>query len=74
MTVYGVYAGPVDTDMSKGFEMEKASPQDVATGILDGVEAGEEDIFPDSWAVAFAEQFNSSPKDSERQAAAAIAV
>lgn len=73
VTVYGVYPGPVDTEMSKPFDIEKSSPQDVATGILDGVEAGEEDIFPDAWAVAFAEQFNSSPKDSERQAAAAIA-
>ena len=73
VTVYGVYAGAVDTDMSKGFNIEKSSAQDVATRILDGVEAGDEDIFPDAWAVAFAEQFNSSPKDSERQAAAAIA-
>ena len=73
VTVYGVYPGAVDTDMSKGFDIEKSSPQDIATGILDGVEAGDEDIFPGDWAVAFAEQFNSSPKDSERQAAAAIA-
>src|SRR5919106_1810359 len=57
----------------RGGDIEKSSPQDIATGILDGVEAGDEDIFPGAWAVAFAEQFNSSPKDSERQAAAAIA-
>ena len=73
VTVYGVYSGPIDTDASKGLEIEKSSPQDSANGILDGVEASNEDIFPDPWAVAFGEQFNSSPKDAERQAAAMAA-
>lgn len=73
VTVYGVYPGPVDTDMTKGFELDKSSPRDVANGVLDGVEAGADDIFPDPFAVAFGEQFHASPKDSERQAAAAMA-
>ena len=73
VAVYGVYSGPVDTDASKGLDIEKSSPRDSANGILDGVEAGNEDIFPDPWAVAFAELFNSSPKDAERQAAAMAA-
>jgi short-subunit dehydrogenase len=70
VAVLGVYPGPVDTDMTKGFSLEKASPQAVAKAILDGVEAGNEDIFPDAFAVAFGEQFQSSPKHSERQMAA----
>jgi NAD(P)-dependent dehydrogenase (short-subunit alcohol dehydrogenase family) len=70
VAVLGVYPGPVDTDMTKGFQLEKASPQDVAKAILDGVEAGNEDIFPDPFAVAFGEQFQSSPKHSEWQMAA----
>ena len=73
VAVFGVYAGPVDTDLAKGFDLDTTPPQDVANGILDGVEAGNEDIFPDPWAVAFAELFNSSPKDAERQAAAMTA-
>jgi NAD(P)-dependent dehydrogenase (short-subunit alcohol dehydrogenase family) len=72
VAVLGVYAGPVDTDMSKEFAFEKTSPQDVAKAVLDGVEAGNEDIFPDPFAVAFGEQFHSSPKDSERQMAAML--
>jgi NAD(P)-dependent dehydrogenase (short-subunit alcohol dehydrogenase family) len=68
--VFGVYPGPVDTDMTRGFEMPKSSPRDVAVAILDGIEAGQEDIFPDPFAVDFGRQFASSPKASERQMAA----
>jgi NAD(P)-dependent dehydrogenase (short-subunit alcohol dehydrogenase family) len=76
VTVYGVYPGPVDTEMTKDLppQFEKAPPADVATAILDGVEAGDEDIFPDPFGTAFGEQFRSSPKDLERQMAALVAV
>jgi NAD(P)-dependent dehydrogenase (short-subunit alcohol dehydrogenase family) len=75
VTVHGVYPGPVDTDMVKDLppEFEKTPPEDVANAILDGIEAGEEDIFPDPFAVAFGEQFHSSPKGAERQMAATVA-
>ncbi len=74
VAVFGVYAGPVDTDMVKDLppQFEKTPPEDVASEILDGVEGGDEDIFPDPFAVAFGEQFHSSPKSSERQAAALV--
>ena len=70
--VFGVYGGPVDTDMTRGFELPKSSPRDVAFAILDGIEAGQEDIFPDPFAVDFGRQFESSPKASERQMAAMV--
>jgi NAD(P)-dependent dehydrogenase (short-subunit alcohol dehydrogenase family) len=47
VTVHGVLLGPVDTDMTRGFEIPKASTQSVAAGIFDGLENGEDDIFPD---------------------------
>ena len=72
VAVLGVYPGPVDTDMAKDIAMEKTSPQDVAAAILDGVEAGTEDIFPDAFSVGFGEQFHSSPKASEQQIAAMV--
>ncbi|MEI9936205.1 MAG: SDR family oxidoreductase [Pseudomonadota bacterium] len=72
-SVFGVYAGPVDTDMVRELALPKASPRDVAFAILDGIETGQEDIFPDSFAQEFARQFESSPKSSERQAAAMVA-
>lgn len=74
--VHGVYPGPVDTDMTKDLppQFEKTPPEDVANKILDGVQAGYEDIFPDPFAVAFGEQFHSSPKAVERQMAAIVAI
>jgi NAD(P)-dependent dehydrogenase (short-subunit alcohol dehydrogenase family) len=72
-SVFGVYPGPVDTDMVRELAMPKASARDVAFAILDGLETGQEDIFPDSFAQDFALQFASSPKASERQVAAMVA-
>ena len=48
--VFGVFPGAVDTDMLKGVEMPKAAPADVASAVMRGVEADEEDIFPDPMA------------------------
>jgi NAD(P)-dependent dehydrogenase (short-subunit alcohol dehydrogenase family) len=73
VTVLGVYPGPVDTEMTRELAVDKTSPQDVANAILDGIEAGTEDIFPDPFAAAFGEQFHASPKGSERQVAAMVA-
>ena len=70
--VFGVYAGPVDTDMVRELAFPKASPRDVAFAILDGIEAGQEDIFPDPFAKDFGRLFESSPKASERQIAAMV--
>jgi len=72
-SVFGVYAGPVDTDMIRELALPKTSPRDVAFAILDGIEAGQEDIFPDPYALDFGRQFESSPKASERQIAAMTA-
>jgi NAD(P)-dependent dehydrogenase (short-subunit alcohol dehydrogenase family) len=72
-SVFGVYAGPVDTDMVRELALPKTSPRDVAFAILAGIEAGQEDIFPDPFAVDFGRQFESSPKASEQQMAATAA-
>jgi hypothetical protein len=55
-------------------QFEKTAPEHVANEVLDGVEAGDEDIFPDPFAVTFGEQFQSSPKSVERQMAAIVAI
>jgi NAD(P)-dependent dehydrogenase (short-subunit alcohol dehydrogenase family) len=47
VTVHAVILGPVDTDMNRGFEIPKASPASAAQRIFDGLERGEEEIFPD---------------------------
>ena len=47
VTVHAVVLGPIDTDMNRGFNIPKASPESAAQGIFDGLEKGEDDIFPD---------------------------
>jgi NAD(P)-dependent dehydrogenase (short-subunit alcohol dehydrogenase family) len=48
--VHAVIAGPVDTEMSKGFVVPKASAESVASAIFDGVADGADEIFPDAAA------------------------
>ena len=47
VAVYGVYPGPIDTDMSKEMPMDKASPNEAAAAILAGIEAQQTYITPD---------------------------
>ena len=53
--VHSVILGPIDTDMNRGFEIPKASPGSAACGIFDGLESGEEYIFPDPASASIAE-------------------
>ena len=53
--VHAVLTGPTNTTMTRGFEIPKASPESVARAIFDGVENGEEDIFPDPLSVTLVE-------------------
>lgn len=72
--VHAVLTGPVDTDMSRGLDIPKASPESVARAIFDGVEQGEEDIFPDPMSESMAESWRSGAvKALERQNAAFVA-
>ena len=69
--VHRVLPGPVDTDMTRDLDIPKASPESVARAILDGVEKGEEEIFPDPMSASVAEGWRSSAvKGLERQFAA----
>ena len=71
--VHVVLAGPVDTDMSRELDIPKASPESVARAIFDGVEHGDEDIFPDPMSAAMAESWRSgAAKALERQNAALL--
>ncbi len=72
--VHAVLTGPVDTDMTRGFEIPKSTPELVAQGIFDGVEKGEEEIFPDPMSASVAESWRGSAmKALERQNAAFVA-
>ena len=73
VTVHAVFLGPIDTDMNRGFDIPKASPESAARGIFDGVENGEEDIFPDPASQSIAEGWRTGvAKGLERQFAALV--
>jgi NAD(P)-dependent dehydrogenase (short-subunit alcohol dehydrogenase family) len=73
VSVHAVIAGPVDTDMTRGFDIPKASPESVARGIFDGVENGDEDIFPDPASETMADSWRTgAAKALERRYAALV--
>jgi len=73
VTVHAVFLGPIDTDMTRGFEIPKASAETAAQGIFDGLEKGEQDIFPDPASQSLAEGWRpGAAKALERQYAAFV--
>lgn len=70
--VVGAYPGPVDTKMTAGQEMPKATPDQVAAAILAGVENGDEDVFPDPMSRDVHLKLLKDPKQVEREFAAMI--
>jgi NAD(P)-dependent dehydrogenase (short-subunit alcohol dehydrogenase family) len=73
ISVHAVLSGPVDTDMVRSLDIPKASPESVARAIFNGVEIGEEDIFPDPMSELMAEGWRSgAAKAFERQNAALV--
>src|SRR5258708_10417726 len=73
VSVHAVLSGPVDTEMSRDLDIPKASPESVASAILDGVEKGEEEIFPDAMSQSMAESwYTGAAKALERQNAALV--
>ena len=71
--VHAVLTGPVDTDMTRGLDIPKTYPESVARAIFDGVEKGEDDIFPDPMSQTMAESWRSGAvKALERQFAALV--
>jgi NAD(P)-dependent dehydrogenase (short-subunit alcohol dehydrogenase family) len=53
--VHIALCGPVDTDMVQDLPIPKSSPESVARAIFDGIDHGDEDIFPDPLSQTLAE-------------------
>ena len=71
--VHAAVLGPIDTDMNRGFDIPKASTASAAQGIFDGLERGEEEIFPDPASQSIAEGWRAgAAKALERQFAAFV--
>ncbi len=73
VSVHIVLPGPIDTDMTRDLDIPKASPESAARAILDGLERGDEEIFPDPMSETIAEGWcNSTVKALQRQFAAYV--
>jgi len=70
--VHAVLTGPTDTDMTRGFDIPKASPESVARAIFDAVDVGEEDIFPDPMSASVADSWRSGAAKALERANAAF--
>ncbi|MEO3413884.1 SDR family oxidoreductase [Roseovarius sp. CAU 1744] len=66
--VVGVYPGPVDTELAESFPLDKTAPNDVARQVLESVDDGQEDIFPDPAAVQMFQGLRADPKAVEKEA------
>jgi NAD(P)-dependent dehydrogenase (short-subunit alcohol dehydrogenase family) len=66
ISVHTIFPGPIDTDMARGFEMTKTSPQIAGENIVKGINAGLEDIFPDPMSVEVGATWSKDPKSVER--------
>ena len=65
--VFGVFPGPIDTDMAKDLPMDKTPPLDVANEVIAGIEAGIEDIFPDAMSKQVYAAWSKDHKAVEKQ-------
>ena len=70
ISVHAVFPGPVDTDMATDIPLAKTSPAEVARAIIEGVEAGRQDIFPDPMSASVYAAWAKDHKAVEAQFAA----
>ena len=65
--VAGIYPGPIDTDMAKGFEgIELDKPENLAKNVVIALEKGDEDIFPDVMSEQVKQAYGTTPKEVEK--------
>jgi NAD(P)-dependent dehydrogenase (short-subunit alcohol dehydrogenase family) len=70
IAVHAVFPGPVDTAMAAEIEFDKTSPADVVAAVLSGIEAEQEDIFPDPMSAQLYAAWKQDHKAVEKQLAA----
>jgi NAD(P)-dependent dehydrogenase (short-subunit alcohol dehydrogenase family) len=68
VTVHAVLTGPTDTDMTRGLDIPKSTPEATARAIFAGVASGQDEIFPDPMAQSIAGDWErGATKALERQ-------
>lgn len=67
ISVFGIYPGPIDTDMADEVNFEKETPANAAVRIFDGMEQGIEDITTDGFADNFVKKLRLDAKAVEKE-------
>lgn len=67
IAVFGIFPGPIETDMAREFDLPKTSAAQTAQNIFALMEQGQEDIFPDTMSAELGELWKTNPKELERQ-------
>lgn len=67
IAVFGIFPGPIETDMAREFDMPKTSAAQTAQTIFAQMQEGQEDIFPDAMSAELGELWKTNPKALERQ-------
>ena len=70
--VLEVLPGPIDTKMTPGDAMPKASPKDIALETIKGIEADKEELYPDDFSKSIKEALDNDPKGIEKQFAQSV--
>ena len=66
-TVTGVYAGFIDTDMAAHVSSPKASPEEVAARLLDGIQCGADHVCADEYSKSIFRTMFAAPESIERE-------
>lgn len=65
--VVGALPGPVDTAMTRSMDVKKATADQVALAIIEGIKSGDDEIFPDAMSRQAAALWRKDPKLLEQQ-------
>ena len=65
--VMSVHPGPVDTDMTRDFDMQKVSPAHIAQETIRALASGEEMLLPDPYAKEIYDAFRRDPAVAARK-------
>lgn len=60
--IVSVIPGPIDTDMTSGFDWDKTTPEATAKAIVDDIEAGRPASFPDVFSQDLWKRFKAAPE------------
>lgn len=70
--VMTVHPGPIDTDMTRGIELDKATPESVAQRIMQAIRKGDDLITTDPYADSAFAQWRQDPLEAQRAALAEL--